>query len=128
MNDDFCRLVSDHLIQEDVKEERTSLVYTIVGALCFFFLLALAATWPTNAHAAPIYKAEDAEMRIVLTDEDCKLTNVVTNLPKRATWVDKNGKYEGCYAIHDIGIVVAYFSDKTVAILPAYIFQKVAGA
>lgn len=117
------------LTTEEAKAERAALrVYTAIGYLCLLFLFLLAVTWPTNAHAGPIYKAEDAEMRIVLTDEDCKLKQVVTNLPKRATWVDKNGKYEGCYAIHEIGIVVAYFSDKTVAILPAYIFQKVAGA
>lgn len=84
MSDDFCRLVSDHLRDEDVKEERTSLVYTIVGALCLFFLVLLAATWPPQAHAAP--KAKSFEECMLYADIALVVAaNAKNQIPKAAT-------------------------------------------
>jgi hypothetical protein len=76
------------------------------------------------ATAKPIATADQEGIRLVLTDEPCTLT-AVKNLPFRATWVEKDKSYEGCYGSHPgAGIVMAYFDDKTVAIMPAQIFHK----
>lgn len=103
-------------------------VYGIIGFACLVFLVMLAATWSTNANALPIFQAEADGIRIVLTDEDCKLT-AVENLKKRATWTEKGKTFEGCYGIHPLfPIVMAYFADKTVVVFPNEVFQRVSGA
>ena len=45
---------------EDAKQERGFLrkVIAVLGAICFFLLFALAATWPTKAHALQLSHQE----------------------------------------------------------------------
>ena len=115
------------------KQERATLrdivvrVYNWIGALCILFLLALAATWPTEANADPIARASAEGIVITLTDEDCKLT-AVSNLKKRATWEEKGKTFEGCWGGHPaFPIVMGYFSDRSVVVLPVEAFAAVSG-
>lgn len=81
-----------------------------------------------RVYAASLYQAEADGARIVLTDEACRL-QAVSNLKRRATWTEKGETFEGCYGLHEgTGLILAYFSDKTVVILPPQIFSKVLGA
>lgn len=91
-------------------------------------LIAVLAIWATGAAAAPTYRAEAEGTLIVLTDEDCKLPEIA-NLKKRATWTEKGKTFEGCYGGHPAyPLVLFYFSDKTVVVLPVEAFAKVTGA
>ena len=108
------------------KDERGFLrkVIAVLGFVCLIVLVGVA----TNAHAAPMAQTVTAEgARIVVTDEACQLKEV-TNLKYRAVWHEKGKTFEGCYAVHPYGLVVAYFDDKTVAVMPLDAFVKVTGA
>jgi hypothetical protein len=86
------------------------------------------AIFATGALAAPMAQTATADgATIVLFDEPCKLKEV-TNLKYRATWKEKGKTFEGCYAVHPFGVVVAYFNDGAVALMPIDSFQKVQGA
>ena len=131
MNENFGRLVGDYLIQQEIKEERANLSQRLIaflGTLCLIVLLLIAATWPTGANALPLFQAEADGVRIVLTDEDCRLP-AVENLKKRAIWHEKGKVYEGCFGAHPVyPIIMAYFADKTVVVLPVEVFTPVQGA
>jgi hypothetical protein len=90
--------------------------------VCLIVLVGLA----TNAAAAPMAQTVSDGATIVLTDEPCKLKQV-TNLKYRATWSEKGKVFEGCYAVHPYGVVVGYFSDGAVALIPLDAFAKVTG-
>ena len=63
----------------------------------------------------------------MLTDEPCTL-KAVENLKHRSVWHEKGKRFEGCWAPHPgVGLVVSYWSDKTVAIIPIDAFVKVTG-
>ena len=82
--------------------------------------------WPAALLAAPHYAMEADGARIVLTDEPCKLD--VENLKFRATWTEKGKTFEGCWGARvDTGVILGYFSDKTVVALPIQAFTKVSG-
>ena len=74
-------------------------------------------------HAKPVAVGGGNGITVTLTDEPCAFTHVIT-LPFRITWEEKGTKFEGCYGIQ-MGIVVAYFSDKSVAIFPGHLFTPV---
>ena len=112
------------------KEERSFLrkVIAALGAVCLVVLVALAATWPTKAHAGPVYQADVEGVKIVLTDEPCNLP-AVSNLQRRATWTEKGKTTEGCFGGHpQFPIVLMYFADKTVVVVPVQMFTQVRGA
>lgn len=115
------------LTTDEAKEERATLAQRVIaflGVVCLVVLVGLA----TNAYAGPMAQTiADDGAKIVLTDEPCQL-KAISNLKYRATWTEKNGKlHEGCYAVHPYGVIVAYFSDKTVALMPLDVFTKVTG-
>lgn len=113
----------------DAKAERGFLrkVIAVLGAICFFLLFALAATWPTKANALPIAQTVTQDgQKIVLTDEECRL-DAVKNLKHRATWTENGKVYEGCYGVHPAGVVLGYFADKTVVMIPVQTFTQVIG-
>ena len=114
------------LTTDEARQERATLAQRLIawlGVVCLIVLVGLA----TNAYAAPQAQAVADGATIILTDEPCKLKEV-TNLKFRATWSEKGKKYEGCYAVHPYGLIVAYFSDGAVAIMPMDAFTKVNGA
>lgn len=96
----------------------------------FFYLIAIFALGmalkSSRAVAEPMVAADEGPVRVVIYTEDCALTSVVKNLPKRATWTENGKTFEGCAAvIQQAGLVIFYFDDKTVALMPAQMFQRV---
>lgn len=91
-------------------------------------LLIFLTCWPAAVLATPIFSADADGARIVLTDEPCAL-DAVTNLKYRATWTEKGKTFEGCWAPRtDMGVVIAYWSDKTAVAMPIQAFTRVSGA
>ncbi len=80
----------------------------------------------TPAYAAPVAIGQHEGITVVLTDEPCAL-DAVSNLQRRATWTEGGKTFEGCFGILG-GMVVAYFSDKTVAAIPVQHFAPARGA
>lgn len=67
-------------------------------------------------------------VRIVLHDENCRLTDQVVNLGGRATWEEGGKVYEGCFDLDKHRrLVRLYFSDKTVIAAYMQEFKKVSG-
>lgn len=78
------------------------------------------------AHAEPLFRVSAEGSTVVLHSEDCKLD--VKNLRKRATWTENGVVTEGCYGGHpQWPIVLFYFADKTVVVIPMELFQRVSG-
>ena len=79
------------------------------------------------AGAKALAQAQDSTgIRVVLHDTDCMMTTSITNLPKYAEWLEGSKKVKGCWAVDsNLGMVIIYFADKTVVVLPAQIFEAV---
>jgi hypothetical protein len=76
-----------------------------------------------TAKAEPRYTASVQGVQITLYDEPCKL-DAVANLPHRATWTEQGKTFEGCFHFFEhVGLIVAYFADKSVAPMPPQIFK-----
>jgi len=77
-----------------------------------------------QVRAAAKFYAEADGARVVLHDDKCQLPEV-SNLPFRAEWTEKGTTYEGCWSPPhpNVGVVMAYFTDKTVVGLPAQMFK-----
>lgn len=93
--------------------------------LCFAIALFLT---PLYATAEPVYQATAPDgVRVTLHDDKCALPEI-TNLPRRATWIEQGKAFEGCWGARpDQGIVLAYFADKTVVSIPVQAFSRVTG-
>lgn len=91
-----------------------------IGAL----LVVATMEWAYGAEIA--FAESEGGVRLVLTDEPCRLS-AVENLARRALWTEGRETFDGCYGINRAGIVMLYFSDKTVAAIPASAFQRVTG-
>ena len=84
--------------------------------------------YASKVHATPLFQAEAGGVKIVLTDEECRLP-AVENLKKKAFWHENGKVIEGCFGAHpQFPVILAYFADKTVVVLPVQIFVKVTGA
>lgn len=57
MNEQFSRLVGDHLLRSEVKEERWKFMRDILIGAAALLALLVAATWPTGAHAVQLDRA-----------------------------------------------------------------------
>jgi hypothetical protein len=113
--------------EEQPKRKTISPYWAVVLAVLLGIGLA-SALWAGKVYSAPMFTAATEGAIITLTDEPCTL-EAVTNLKYRATWVEKEKTFEGCWAPHrELGVVIAYFDDKTVAIIPVQAFVKVVGA
>lgn len=84
--------------------------------------LALLLLFPLIAWAKPLAIAQGDGVTVTLTDEPCAVKEIA-NLPYRATWTEKGKTFEGCWAV-DESLVVSYWSDATVVVLPAQMFKK----
>lgn len=111
----------------EAKEERAFLRVWVGRVLALISLLILTA-WVTGAYAQPILQASADGVKVVIYEEPCKV-DAVANLPKRATWHEKGKVYEGCMGAHPhFPVLMGYFVDKTVVILPVEMFSRVSGA
>ncbi len=119
-----------HGVGEEAMERcywRRLAVLTICAALGLYGLFGAARL----AFAEPVARAVVNNGQVVITvhSEDRALTAVVTNLPKRATWVEGGKTFEGCVGVSPIGVAMFYFlADKSVAAVPLEMFQPVTGA
>lgn len=87
--------------------------------------LAVALAFCMKAYAAAVYVSDDGSVRVTLYDEDCALKEV-RNLKRRATWEEKGQLFQGCYGQHpETGIVIAYFDDGSVVLIPPQAFRPV---
>lgn len=78
-----------------------------------------------EAKAVPILVHTTQDVIITITDEPC--AQKVVNLPQRAVWKDKRGSWEGCVGVSRIGILVFYFTDGEIVLLPPTVFRPVMG-
>lgn len=77
--------------------------------------------------AEPIFEANGEGVTIQIHKEACTLAEV-KNLPRRATWTERGKTFEGCAGLdQNLGIVLAFFVDRTVVALPLQVFQRVVG-
>lgn len=92
------------------------------------WLLVLLLAYTQVAYSdAPFAVHEVDGTRIELYREKCKLPDV-ENLPHHAVWTEKGVVFTGCWGHNpNIGIVLSYWSDKTVTAIPAQVFRKVTG-
>lgn len=82
-----------------------------------------------SAFAAPAYQASGNGVVITIHTDDCAFKHVVTNLPRRATWKEGVNHFEGCATARpDLGLVILWFNDLTIGLVPMSAFQKVTGA
>jgi hypothetical protein len=88
--------------------------------------MAFVFTGSLNAEAKFSATADGA--RVVLFDDKCALPEV-SNLPFKAEWTENGKTTQGCWSPPhpQVGVVLAYFTDKTVVGLPAQMFKKVVG-
>lgn len=93
-----------------------------------YFGFAWFLTLPLNANADAVFEARDGDIRVVLHDTPCELSEV-SNLPRKAVWHENGKTVEGCWGPRpDLGLVVMFFaSDKTVGLAPMQAFRRVTG-
>ena len=97
---------------------------TTYALVAFFLSIAL---YATSVQADVIAVANIEGVKISLLNDKCDLKEV-SNLPYKATWVEDGRTYKGCWAANQ-GFVVGFFvDDKSVAVMPMRIFQKMTGA
>jgi hypothetical protein len=102
----------DYEDQQEPKRKTVAPYWAVLAAIGFGIALA-AALWSGKVYAAPMFTAATENAIITLTDEPCAL-EAISNLKYRATWVEKEKTFEGCWAPHrELGVVIAYFDDKT---------------
>ncbi len=73
------------------------------------------------------YQAESDGIKVIVYDQPCALKEIV-NLPKRATWTEKGKTTEGCAGVDPRGIVLFYWGDRTVVIVPVQNFVRMTDA
>ena len=101
--------------------------FTIVPLPLYALVLIILFCWPASLLAEPLFRVNTPDgVVITLHKEKCELNEVV-NLPQHATWDEKGKTFKGCWGFNPIGVVMLYFSDKTVATVPASAFSKVIG-
>lgn len=106
---------------EEAKRQRSYWRRVAAVALAGVGLTAalLIAFYPRQSRADPIAQAAAGNgVQVVLHSEPCALKEI-TNLPNRATWTEAGASFEGCFGVRpETGVVIAYFTDKTVVAIP----------
>lgn len=117
MKDHLYRLAADYLLDADVKAGRERLRHRLMLVFCILCLIALLVL-ATKAHADPRFQVVAEGARVVLHDDKCAVA-AVANLPYKATWEEKGKVFQGCWGARpDAGVVMFYFDDKSVGIIP----------
>ena len=102
---------------------------TLIPALFLISLPSLAQE--PNYNGGAIYQGRNnSGVVVTIYDEPCKFTNVVSNMPYRATWVENGAKSEGCVMAHPIAmgraqVFAFWFDDKTVFVELMQVFTPV---
>jgi hypothetical protein len=88
--------------------------------------LACAIIWQSRpAFPAPVAIANNEGVTITLTDEPCALA-AVSNLKYRAIWSEPGTRFDGCFGVSG-PVVILYFDDRTVVVLPVRAFSLAQG-
>lgn len=115
--------------QEPYKHDRWLIVPRVLAVLIVMAGLAL---WAGHAFAYPISIASAGNGQVVITvySEDCQLTDVVANLPNRATWEQRGKTFEGCVGVQPAAEMAMFYfkDDKSVAVVPLQAFVRVVGS
>lgn len=120
-------LENPYFHDEDAKQERCYWRRVAAISLCGFgFVIALGLViYPLIARAEPIAQTTAGNVQVFLHNEPCKLAEI-KNLANRATWVEGGATFEGCFGVsQETGVVIAYFTDKTVVAIPISAFARV---
>jgi hypothetical protein len=97
---------------------RIDMLKTFAVSLCVIALIAFC----TQAQGKPLAVANAQGATITLTDEPFKC-EAVPQFQYRIIWEEKGKRFEGCFGVHG-PIIVAYFpGDKSLALMPAQVFQ-----
>ena len=102
---------------------------TVLPLPFWAILLIVIFCWPSIVFAEPRFAVTDGKIAVTLYDDPCELKDTVSNLPYKATWTEGDKTYNGCWGpwVNDQKIV-AYFTDKTIAVIPFSAVTKVSGA
>lgn len=102
-------------------------VETVLPLPFWAVLLIVIFCWPTMAGARPMAQAQAEGITITLHNEPCEM-KAIENLKMKATWQEKGKTFNGCWGAHpQYGLVMFYWEDKTVVILPGDAFAPVTG-
>lgn len=82
---------------------------------------------PSSLSAEPLFRVTTPDGVVITLHKDKCEMREVSNLPRSATWDEKGKTFKGCWGVSNLGVVMLYFSDKTVAVVPASAFEKVIG-
>ena len=117
-------MLEDPFGDDDSKMERLYLRRVIGIALILGVVLGLA-LYAGKARAEAKYHAPADNGRVILFDDKCALPEV-SNLPFKAEWHENGKVFQDCWSPPHpaVGVVMAYFTDKTVVGLPAQMFKK----
>ena len=96
----------------------------VIGAALALVAFCVLLSFATGAWAAPVYRTQVENITITLYD-DKKACPHAVNLPRKAVWRENNKDIEGCWALNQIGVIMFWFEDKTVASVPAQQFTRV---
>lgn len=94
-------------------------------ALAFLLAVCMIA-FATIAQAKPTHIAQEGGITITVYDDKCALSAV--SMPFRATWKEESKHYEGCVIQHPTGILIFYFTDRSIVLLAPQMFRPVTGA
>ena len=92
-----------------------------VGAAVFLGLVL--ALFVGLVHGQPFAVAKADNGSVTLHRAPCELKSQIANLPYKAVWLQDGKTFEGCWAHHPYGLVVAYFDDLTVVLIQPQVFQ-----
>lgn len=110
------------------RHERKTIAPYWAVVLAILFGIALAML-PIYGHAEPRLAVTQGNVTVTLYDDPCELGEKVTNLQFKATWQEGGRTFNGCWnARPDLEVVVAYFDDLTVALIPFRDLKRVTNA
>ena len=101
----------------------------LIGLAALLLVLALLTWFTGRALAGPLFEAEGEDergsgLKVVLYEEPSAI-KTISNLTRRATWVENGMVIEGCWSPTPVGVVMLYFhADRTVVVIPNSVFQR----
>ena len=97
---------------------------TTLSALCIALAAAMLLSGP--AFSEPVARATRGGAVITLHTDPCEQASSITNLPFKAVWVEGQTTFQGCYqAVPELSLVVLWFEDRSVVLLPISALRKV---
>lgn len=107
----------------DARRKKMSRTIVISTLLLFVLLGVLSFAYGEPTHET----ATSNGAKVTLYSDKCARAEIA-NLPLRATWTENGKVIEGCFGVSPFGLLVFWFSDKTVFDIPVEYFKRVTGA